>query len=153
MSLGFILQQPRPKFQPAQSPSIAVEETTTSSITGSVHKSSDAPSKGKQRWRTDSLVEDGHGVSVDDEFAVLGLHGALEPAVRRVVLEHVHLWEQRRGVTICWNSSQKRCLYVSLAATKVHRATVALSVPPPQSLRVLEPLSVLPRSSPCTRGR
>lgn len=37
-----------------------------------------------------TLTVDGDGLAVDDELAVLGLNGALEAAVGRVVLEHVN---------------------------------------------------------------
>ena len=38
-----------------------------------------------------SLVEDGDGLALDDELAVLDLDGAVESAVGGVVLEHVNL--------------------------------------------------------------
>lgn len=46
-----------------------------------------------------TLAVDGDGLAVDDELAVLGLDGALEAAVGRVVLEHVdHVVEVDEGV-------------------------------------------------------
>jgi phage-related protein len=41
------------------------------------------------------FTEDGDGLSCDPKLAVLGLDGALEAAVDRVVLEHVDLAKRK----------------------------------------------------------
>ncbi len=43
------------------------------------------------------LVEDGDGMAIDDQLAILHLHVSLVLAVGGVVLEHVHhvVWRQR----------------------------------------------------------
>lgn len=48
----------------------------------------------------DSLVENGDGMSIDDQLATLGLHLTLEAAVGGVILEHVDLkgWKKVHSV-------------------------------------------------------
>lgn len=56
---------------------------------------------------TDLLHVYGDGLTIDDQFAILSFHLALEPTMGSVVLEHVHL--QKTKATKCQYYQQSKC--------------------------------------------